>query len=152
MKTNRRHRVIALVAGVTVLLVLIAFWILRKPSPVIVVPLGRAVGDDGSQAYMFAVTNLTNRKLEVDIWRDRLTNSMNAGIGYTYRLSMPLGPMAGAWYYLYPPPKGVPWSVEVSCLRQPGKTEAKLRRLGARFRLCKDSPQWEPVQRIEIKE
>lgn len=152
MKTNRRRRVIALVAGVTVVLALIAFWTIRKPLPVTVVPLGRVVYDDGAPGYVFGVTNLSHRELEVEIWRDRLTNSPNAATSYVYRLSMLLGPMTGDWYMLYPPPKGVPWSVEVRCLRQPARTELKLRRLGARFRLCKDSPQWEPVQRIEIKE
>jgi len=100
---------------------------------------------------MLEVTNHTSRDLEVEIWRDRLTNNPNAERFYFYRAQTSLRPMGAKHFILSPPTENVPWSVELRCLRQPGKLEAKLRGLEAWFRLRNDDPEWEHVERIQIE-
>jgi|GEM_PF-5168598 hypothetical protein len=147
----RRFRIFILLVGVVAIVILVTLLVGRQPSRVNVVPLGHVTYDAGYPGYLFAVTNLTNRKLEVEIWRIGITNSPNAATSYVYRLTTSLKPMAGTWLILYPPVEGVRWSVDVRCLRYAGKVETKLRTLGARFRLCKREPQWEYLRRIEIE-
>jgi hypothetical protein len=145
----RRRRAITLAACVIGVIVLIALLANRQSLPVTVAPLGRVVFDDGSLGFVFEITNHTSRKLEVEIWR---TNNPTAPISGVYRRQISLGPKTGiAEPLIYPPPERVRWSVDVRCLRQPGKVETKLRTLGAWLRLCKKEPQWEYVERIEIE-
>jgi hypothetical protein len=141
----RKRRTIILLCYATAVIVALAALLHFKSPPVLAAaPVGRYTHEDGYDVFSFVLTNRGTQKVYVTIRR----NDAPYGAG---NISTTMEPLSVWHVLLLPPPKGVPWSVDVLRGRRTGQLEKALRAFGARFRLCSDGWQYEHVQRIEIE-
>jgi len=113
---------------------------------------GRYTNEQGL-GYAFSVTNRSGTNVGVSLKRTSPPlPPPDPNMGYAYSIQTEMRPFSDWNLSLYPPEAGVPWEVELSYRRVPGKMESKLRAIGRSLNLCKGpSSVWETVQTIKIE-